>query len=838
MSGAPATCKEPVNKCFNPIFPAGKYSLLLGFVAGCLLLAGCNTTRYLDREKGEIFLSKNEIIFEKEPARKVKNKSSLTDELAKLYQQEPNRRFFRVPRQYFYYASLDTISKSKLGKAAARVKGRTLGELPVFLDTAATRNTAASMQVALQNKGYFYAHVKEEIKTNRKETKARVAYRVTTGGRFFIESVSFISRDSAIQRIICDIGDESFLKQGDPIDLKLYQQEVARITKYLRDHGYAYFYPQYISNLVGTDSSNVTMTSKLELEILTPPNLEYHRKYTVGKISIHPNYDPSKEVLVKTDTLIDGVSFASGGQPFKVKPRTILSSVFFNSGNVFSQKEVDNSVRQLGALGVYRPPTIRFEEDSLQAGVLNFQILLTPNDKWEIGYDFEISNTERKSVGAANLWGLSFSPSLRNRNFLGGAELLVTNMDMGIELALFNSASSIINTLDFRLKGDLYLPRFTDYFHFWRRLHKWHIAGDDFYGDFRQKATSRFTSSYNLLILLNNYELQFVNLSYGYDYPSSLTNRLFINHFGIDLVIPKITSGSRFDTILQQQPFLENSFSKQVITGFLFRDLTYVYSSPPTSSGGSWYFRGNFDVSGLEIMAANSLYNTVSGKSPDFKFFNLEFSNYVKLEADLRRTWAMGRNRGLVARLNAGIAIPYYLSETVPYVKQFYVGGPYSLRGWYARALGPGLYNDPLSNDRSQRNLFYQSGDVKIEANLEYRFLLLRPLGMFNLYGAWFLDAGNIWTLKKDAARVGTHFAVSRQVEDGKIVQDNFIQEMAVSGGFGTRWDFTYFIFRLDLGIPLKNNYPEAERNNNYWVDYKKWQLRDIVFNIGLGYPF
>ncbi len=838
MSGAPDMCKEPANKCLKLDFPKGKYSYLLGFITVCMLLASCNTTRFLDREKGEIFLTKNEIIFEKETVKKIKNKSNLADDLAKLYQQQPNRRFFRVPRQYFYYASLDTISKSKLGKAAARVMGRTLGETPVFLDTTYARNTASSMQIALQNKGFFYAHVKEEIKTNRKETKGTVTYRVSPGGQFSIDSVSFFSRDTAIQRIMGEISNESFLKKGSPIDLKLYQQEVTRITKYLRDHGYAYFYPQYISNLVGTDSSNTTLTSNLEVEILTPPNLKRHRKYTVGNISIYPNYDPAKEKNSKTDTLINGASFASGGRPFQVKPKTILHSVFFKKGDVFSQKDVDNSIRQLGALGVFRPPTIRFEEDSLKEGVLNFQVLLTPNKRWEIGYDFDISTTERKSVGSANLLGISFSPTLRNRNIMRGAELLVTNMDMGIELALFNRDANIVNTLDFRLKGDLYLPRFTDYFHIWRRLNRWKMVGDNFYADFHQKATSRFSSSYNLLILLDNYELQFVNLSYGYDYPSSLKNRLFINHFGVDLLIPNITSGSRFDTILQEQPFLQNSFSKQFITGFLFRDLTYVHTSPSNRSGATWYFRGNFDVSGLEIMAANSLYNAISGKSPDFKFFNVEFSHYVKLETDLRRNWALGRNRSFVARLNTGIATPYYLSETVPYVKQFYVGGPYSLRGWYARALGPGLYHDPLSGDRTQRNLFYQTGDIKIEANLEYRFLLMRPFGMFNLYGALFLDAGNIWSLKKDPAREGAHFALSRIVKDGYIVQDNFLQEMAVSGGFGSRWDFTYFIFRLDLGIPLKNNYPDAERNNNYWVDYKKWQLRDIVFNIGLGYPF
>jgi hypothetical protein len=829
--------KNSAARCLGRLFPPTPcIPCLLGLL---FLLQSCNSTRFLDTEKGEQFLVKNKIEIKKPASGKIKNKSNLEYELTRLFKQKPNRKFFGVPRQFFFYASQDTLGKSDLGKTAARVTGRLLGEDPVFLDSTLAKETADAMSFFLQNKGYFYAETEYQISTNKKGTKATVTYFVQPEGVYKIDTVEFRSKDTAVQRILNRIAGESFLKKDNPVDIKLYEQEVSRITQYLRNNGYAYFYPQYVSNLEGIDSSNADKTVKIRLEVLTPPARQSHQLYTIGNIYVNPDFNPSSKLLPAPDTLIDGIFFANLGNEFKIKPRTLTNSIFFRSGDRFDQSELDNTIRQLGGLGVFRPPTIRYEEDSLNLGVLNFYVLLSPNKKWEFGTDFDLSTTERRGiVGNRNLIGLSFSPSLRNRNFLRGAELLVTNVDLGIELAPFEPRASIVNSLDFRLQWDLYFPRFSDYFKFWRRLNKWGICGDKFYEKLRKRATSRFSAGYNVLILLDNYQLQFANLAYGYDVPLSSKTSLSINHFGADLLIPRIVPGSAFDTLLNEQPFLKQSFSKQFITGLVFRDLNFVYSGSSSLRNSFWYFRAYFDLSGLEVMGANVLFNAISGKSPDLKLFNVDFSHYAKVEIDGSHHFRFGPSRSLVARFNAGLVLPYYQSEAVPYVKQFFVGGPNSIRGWYARALGPGLYRDPLTDDPKNRNLFYQSGDLKIEFNLEYRFLLMRPFGLFNLFGATYLDIGNVWTVEKDPNRPGAEFSLTRSTQEGKITSDVFLNEMAMGTGFGTRWDFTYFVFRLDFGVPLKNNFPDPARNNSYWYDFSKWQLRDVVLNLGLGYPF
>lgn len=805
------------------------------------LLPACNVTRFLDATKGEKYLSKNTIIQEKKKKSKIKNWSSFSGELLKLCRQQPNRKFFGVPRQYFYYSATDTVGRSKISKFVRGFFGKTFSEEPVLLDTQAVGESALAMKYYLQSRGFFNAEVTTMLTEKQSSPgKVGVTYLVNPGWRYAVDSIRFISSDTAVQTLLQSVSGVSFLKPGSPVDVKLYDQEVARITRHLRNNGYAYFYPQYIRPLVATDSSNTTHTVSVRLEVMPPPGRKNHQLFSVGNIYVYPNYDPAQPASSQPDTLVDGLFFSSGGKPFWVKPRTLANSFYFRSGQLFNQEKVDLSERQLSSLGVFQPLVVNYEVDSVNQQVLNFYVPLSAAKKWEIGYDFDLNTTERRSiVGNRNLIGLNFSPTLRNRNFMKGAELLVGNLDFGIELALFSGRKNLVNALDFRLQNDLYFPRFVDYLRLWKGLANIGLTNERLKETLRQKATTRLSAGFNSLVLLNNYKLRFANTTFGYEIPLSTRHRLLINHFGFDLVIPTIEPNSPFDSLLTKIPSLQNSFGRQFITGFFLRDINFIYTTTPNLSRSSWYFRLYFDLSGIESAAVNSAYNSFSGQSERFKLLGVDLSQYAKIELDGRYYLELAPQQTLVARVNSGLALPYYQSKEVPYIKQFYVGGPYSIRGWYARELGPGQYVDPITSDARNRPLFYQSGNYKLELNLEYRFFFLRPLGLFNLYGAFFIDSGNVWTQREDAARPGAHLAWSRTLdENGRITEDLFLRQMAVATGFGTRWDFTYFILRLDLGTPVRNNYPDPMRKQSYMVDFSRWQLRDIRYQLALGYPF
>lgn len=817
----------------------------------CLVTAifcSCNTTQFLDKSKGEKYLSKNEIKID-ESKGKIKNKSNLISEMSSLYVKRQNSKMFGTPRQWYYFTSQDTFDMSGIGKAFKRWQANR-GEEPVYFDSASVYQTEIAMESFLKSRGYFFADVDFKVDYNRSKTKACVTYTAHPDVRFVIDSIDIQSKDTAILRILHEISTGSILKVGSPVDVNLYNQEVARITKYLRDNGYAYFNPQYINTLEGFDSSNVERTVSIRFKVLTPPNQDHFVKYKVGNIYVFPDFDPTLG-RPQPDTLVDGLFFGSSGKQFRVKPRTLANSIFMRSGEIYSQETIDNSIRQLGALGVFRPPTLRLQTDTLNPGFLNMFIYLTANKKWEIGWEGGLVTTERTDfLGNKNLIGVQFNPSIRNRNFMKGAELYVSTLNFGAEFSFFNGSHDLLNSLDFRWQNDLYFPRFTDYFGIWKGMKKWRITGDEFNKNLRQKASSRASASYNLLDLLGNYKLQFVNLSYGYDVPVSVNHRVSVNHFGVDLLLPQIIKDSPFDKLLQTIPALRKSFDQQLITGLIFRDLNFVYTSPPKPPGGYWYFRGYFDLSGMEVMTLNAIYNAISGTSTRFKLKTLDFSHYAKLELDGRHYWQYGTNRSLIARLNGGIALPYYKSNSIPYIKQFYAGGPYGIRGWYTRELGPGLFRDTEAANTGNRNLYYQSGDIKLEFNLEYRFLLTRPFGFFNLYSAFFIDGGNIWTKDFDSSRQGSQFTLQRQVdENGRILEDAFWKEIAIATGFGLRMDFNYVILRLDFGTPLRNNYPDENRGNSYFVDSKLWEINkfgdvfskfndNIRYQLAIGYPF
>ncbi|RMG82518.1 MAG: hypothetical protein D6714_11200, partial [Bacteroidetes bacterium] len=776
----------------------------------------CNTGKYL--EDGQTYLKQNTIEFAK--GKKIKNKAALEYELSTLYKQTPNQKFLWVPRRYFYFSSKDTLERNRGGKAIKRFEGRRLAEPPIWFEEEKARQTAESMKYYLQNKGYFQAQTDFSYEHNKKHTKTCVTYKVAPGGLYKIDTVFFESRDTAIARILAQISDQTFLKKGKPVDVNLYNQEVNRITVHLRNTGYAFFQPRYVGSLEALDSTNFRVRAKLE--VLPPKDRESHQVYHIGDITVYPNFGQTFDLEQLPDTIINGIQFVTNGHPFRVKPETLLNSISLTPGNLYRKSDETNTNLQLSSLGVFSFVTIKSEPDPEREGILNFRIQLTQNKKWEFSATFDINQTSRRGeVVNRNLVGVFLSPALKSRNLFKGAELMISSLDAGVELAPLRD--TILNTVDLKIKADLYYPRFVDYFGLWRTLRKAHLIDKDYFDAVVGRANSRVSAGYNFYSLLDFYSYNLFNFSFGYDVQRSPSRRFITNNLGIDFLAPRPQPA--FQAILDQNPFLANSFSRQLFTGFLFRDFTYIYS-PPNRIGGTWYFQGNAEISGLEVFGLNTLYNTLAGKSDVWKISDVEFSQYIRLEADLRRYWQNHSRRALVGRLAAGIVIPFGHSDEAPYVKQFFVGGPQSIRGMYARGIGPGAYHDPATEDFSRRNFFYQTGDIKIEWNLEYRFHLFRPLNLFDFNGALFIDGGNIWTLDADE-RPGTKFNPA-----------NVLREMVISVGTGTRWDFNYFILYLDLGTIVRYNYP-LPGTNSYWADFSSFNFRDrVALHFGIGYPF
>ncbi|MCB0636517.1 MAG: BamA/TamA family outer membrane protein, partial [Lewinella sp.] len=450
------------------------------------------------------------------------------------------------------------------------------------------------------------------------------------------------------------------------------------------------------------------------------------------------------------------------------------------------------------------------------------------------------------SAGTGNLLGISFSPSYRHRNLLGGAELLLTNVTAGVEVNPVEIRSNRFwNTIDLRIEASLFIPDFKDYLGVYRRLRnirfgpRFSLLGPSFYTAMRRDANTRVTASYNYLLILDWYRYNLLNLTYGYDLQQSKRQRLSIDHFAVNVLLP--TTEKQFQDLLMENPFLARSFGQQAFVSFLFRDIDYLKQGRVNRRGASWFFNGKFEIAGAELWAANKLYNAFADSAVVFQLGPTTFSQYVQAEADLRWLRQLKNDQQLAVRFNIGLGRPFGNTTDVPYVKQFYVGGANSMRAWAPRGLGPGGYLDSISLETNNNLRLYQTGDFKLELNAEYRFNLF-----WRLRGAFFLDAGNIWTIRKDEERPGSYFRWSETTytdQEGQIFRHYpFYKQMAVAGGFGLRVDLSYFLFRFDVGLKLRNNYPDTRTGNPpesaWWNDLRSLTPQDFGFNLGLGLPF
>ena len=793
-------------------------------------LSGCSVRKFLDVD--EYLLTQNSIKLQTEE--KIDNKRRLKYELSTLYEQEVNGNFFFIPREWFYFKTQDVQDTTQFDNWQRRV----IAEPPTLFDEEKSGETADAMRRFLRYKGYYDAEVFFDETVKARKKKVEVTYFVRPGRRYLVDTIYFSSADSNVARILDQIAPQTVFQKGVGLDGQLYEQEKRRISDYLRNHGYADFYPNAFPPME-VDTTNQAHRATLFFEVSPPVRDSVHPIFYVGDLHVYPDFDITVPEDSLRDTLIQGVHFHLPAGPMTVRPKTILDNIFFQQGELYRQEAFDRTNRQLGELSVFRFVRIKQQADPRRPDLLHFRIELAPNPLLKLGVDVELNYTNRSNnSGIGNLIGVSISPSISNRNLLGGSELLVSNLSAGVEINPNLAEDRFWNTIDLRLQSDLYLPRFSDYLGIWKTLHalpfgkKRKRAGDSFYDRLQARASTRLSASYNYVLLLDFYEYNLFAASYGYNLQPDQRNRYILNHLALDYFQPTVRPA--FQELLDANPFLERSFGNQLFISLLFREFNYTYNEPSDALGRSSFFNVNVETAGFEPWLGNTIYNAFALNTDTLRIGQTDFSQYVRLETDYRYYKNYSPTTSLAARFNFGIARPFGYSSDVPYVKQFYGGGPNDIRGWAARELGPGGHIDSLTLNTNNPLLFYQAGDLKLQMNLEYRFNIY-----WRLNGAFFLDMGNIWTVRPDPSRPGSQFRFREGTftsSEGQEYQlDPFYRQIAVSSGFGLRFDFTYFIFRLDLGLKLR--YPYQWREGKYWNDLDRL-FQDTNLNFGLGFPF
>ncbi|MDB4293431.1 BamA/TamA family outer membrane protein, partial [Maribacter sp.] len=478
--------------------------------------------------------------------------------------------------------------------------------------------------------------------------------------------------------------------------------------------------------------------------------------------------------------------------------------ILFGKGHKYNAETARLTSNRLSGIGSYKFVNIRFnEKDSLNTSdgtaALDADIHLSPLTKRAVRAELQAVT---KSNGFA---GPGISVTYSNRNLFHGGETLSLSGNFAYATQISGGTNAGLSTLSAGLKADLILPRLVP---FSPSRFKYAVP------------KTKISLGVDLLDRGKLYTLNSINASFGYTWNANKYVFHELNPISVNYV-NLLNSTDEFEAILDQNPFLRQSFEQQFIAGltysFTYNELVDKDKSHPI------YVATSLDVAGNTLNLLNGGKETA---------FGLQYAQYAKLDLDFRYYLKWGKEQALITRLYGGLGISYGNSSTLPFVKQFFSGGPYSVRGFQIRSLGPGSFSS--TDEEGSTSFFDQSGNLRLEANLEYRF----PIWSY-LKGAVFADAGNVWLtneieLSPDESNESRAFNEELS-EKGRFGSD-WASELGVGVGLGLRVDVQSFVIRLDVASPWRIPYlPENERSR---VPFFDGGSNNLTFNFAIGYPF
>ncbi|NHF60997.1 BamA/TamA family outer membrane protein [Flavobacteriaceae bacterium TP-CH-4] len=754
------------------------------------LVQSCSVQRFVPENErlyggADIQIEKNDSI-EKIPA--VRN------ELELLLQPQPNTSFLGMRLPLFFHFKAQRERPGFL----YRWLNKNFGEEPVYFSDVDPQRMEGLMRNRLDNHGFFYSTIQSEIDSTHQA--ATVSYRATIPQPYVMERYQLESDSSQAYKAIGETLGESLLEKGDRFDLALMKSERERIDNRLKQQGYYNFNPDF---LIFEADTNQYRNRRFDLFLRFKKEVPQKAKipYEIGKITVYPEYKITNDTTRQEHTVYEGIDFVQDDDFFK--PKRLAPYILLKEGQRYNAETARLTSNRLSGIGSYKYANIQFKEvdTTLQkdsTGLLNVDIFLSPLTKRSL-------RAELKAITKSNgFTGPGISVTYSNRNLFHGGETLNINGSFSYEAQLTGGNNEGLNSIVGGLKTELVIPRLVPFSpsRFRYAVPKTRISLG---GDFLNRSKL--------------YTLTSINSVFGYTWNANRFVYHELNPISVNYTNLANTT-AEFDTILDENPFLRTSFEQQFIAGlnygFTYNELVDGDKTRPI------FFSANWDIAG-------NLLNLVSGGKREV--FGLEYAQYAKLDADFRYYWKWGKQQTLVSRLYAGWGLPFGNSVTLPFAKQFFSGGPYSVRAFQIRSLGPGTFQ---STDTDGSSFFDQSGNLRLEANLEYRF----PIWSY-LKGAFFADAGNVW-LTYDIDLPLDEPEESRAFNEELIAKgrfgSNWVSQLGVGVGLGLRVDIQSFVIRLDVASPWRVPYlPENERSR---IPFFGSGDNNLVWNFAIGYPF
>lgn len=701
-------------------------------------------------------------------------------------------------RPYLHLKYAD--SKSGLGKWLYR-----LGNKPVWIRDVNPTLRAKITERVLGEYGYLRARVSPTVIPNPKDSlQARVAYHIDMGQLHHYDSIRFLPPIRLSDTTSLVHSDLSTLHRGLHYTADGLIQDRTKVSSVLRENGYYYFNPSYITY----EADTLQVREQLQLRALIKEGLpsEVLRQWRIGEVRVRfvDAEDGVGQSLVR-DTLSVGdrvVAYYRGKLP--IRPKTLNSRVRLRPDSLYRYSQEDLTIKSLASIGTFSSTEIFYTPrttDSLATdttGVMDMTVLMRRDKPWSVSLGGQFVHKTTGFIGPGAVF------SLNRRNLFGGGETLTLSATASYEWQWgqnpFRSSSAALNSYQLGLDASLSFPTLL-------------IPGMlDYYWDF--PTTTTFKLSGQRLNRAGYYGLNNLGLSVSYDYqPSSYTTHN-IKVLGLDYSYLGYTS-TAFDAVLAQNPSLSLSLTSQLIPSIGY---TYTWTKKVGQrQRNTLWIRSSVSEAGnltkaLFLAFGNSFNDTQ-------KILNVPYAQFVKANTELRYTRYIDRYQSLSTRLSLGAIYSYGNMKYAPYIEQFYVGGASSIRAFTVRSLGPGKFKETAS---SSYTFMDHVGDLKFEANMEFRRKLIGSLEL-----ALFLDAGNIWLLRTDADRPGGSITEVQGIGD-------FLNQIAVGTGLGLRYDVGYLLLRVDAGIGLHLPYETTRKG---WYNIPKF-ADGFGLHLAIGYPF
>ena len=769
-----------------------KNTLLVGLL--CILMSACSTTKNLP--EGETLytgIDKLEVVNEDKTLAGI---TALTEvEAALAY--APNNAIFGssslrwpVPFGLWVYNGFEKYQDKK---GIGRWIFDHLGKSPVLMSSVNGETRAKVATNLLHDYGYFNGSVSYKEVPQKNPKEAKVSYVIDMARPYFLDSIAYLKYPHYADSLIQSTRSLSVLKSEENFSVIKLEEERQRLSNLFRNHGYYYYRPEFTTYRADT----LQKSGYVSLQVVPRNGIpaEAKKQYYIGNTSVYlTGYDNEPP----TDTLrLRTMTFYYSGKKPGIRPNALMRNIFFRKGELFSQDRQTFTQEAIARMGVFRYSEFRYEpkDTTVNGDTLNVNMYATFDKPYnaELELNMTTKSTDQTGPGAVfKITRNNFQRMGANLSFeVRGSYEWQTNSNV-------EGNSSKLNSYELGTSLSLDFPRL---------ILPWKDT-DLLRSRYQQKTSFKIYGN-----LLNR--ARFFNmLSFGgnvtYDFRKSRTWKHTITPFQLTFNTLMSTT-ERFDSITATNPSLALSLGDQFIPSMNY---TFTYDNARLKRDYQLWWENSITSAGN----VTSLLYAALGK--DFseknkKLLGTPFAQFMKFTSEIRTLFKVGEKQHIAARLMGGVLWSYGNQTIAPYSEQFYIGGANSLRAFTVRSLGPGTYN-PGKN--TKYGYLDQTGDIKLEANVEYRFPIFGEL-----YGATFLDAGNVWLMRKDESRPG-----------GELTLKNFAKSIALNTGLGVRYDLTFLVIRLDMGIALHVPY-ETGKSGYYNIP----KFKDgLGLHFAIGYPF